>query len=52
MRTKDNPRKHNRILIFSTIFILIILYIVIFYDYHYLKNEVYAKETSSDIDII
>lgn len=53
MKAKDKSRKYKKItlknLIISMASILIILYSIIFYNYYFVKNEVYAKETSADI---
>ena len=53
MKAKDKSRKYKKItlkkLIISMASILIILYSIIFYNYYFAKNEVYAKETSADI---
>ena len=56
MKAKDKLRRYKKItlkkFIFSIISLLIILYSIIFYNYYFAKNEVYATETSADIEKI
>lgn len=53
MKTKENEKRQIKIslknIIYTMFFILIILYVLIFYNYYFVKNNVYAKETSTDL---
>lgn len=55
MKSKDKAKRHikltlKRIIIFLA-FIIIVLYCVIFYNYYFTKNEVYAKEVNSSNNV-
>lgn len=56
MKSKDKKKKIVRItlknIIAFCVFNISILYIVIFYNFYFSKNDVYAKETSSEIENI
>ncbi len=53
---KSKEKKHIKItlkyVITFFIFLISLLYIVIFYNFYFVKSKVYAKEVSSDIEIL
>ena len=56
MKSKDKKKRIVRItlknIIAFCVFNISILYIVIFYNFYFSRNDVYAKETSSKIENI
>ena len=58
MKAKDNKKKNKRLkvtvknIIGVIAFIISILYIIIFYNFYFANNDVYAKETTSNIESI
>ena len=58
MKAKDNKKKNKRLkitvknIIGIVAFIISILYIVIFYNFYFANNDVYAKEATSSIESI
>ena len=54
MKSKDKTKKHIKIslknIIYFIIFVIILLYIGIFYNLYFIKNNVFAKETVSNVD--
>lgn len=54
MKSKDKLKKSNKMSLKNVIVflasIIIILYLIIFYDYFIRKDEVFAKETNSNIN--
>lgn len=58
MKAKDNKKKNKRLkvtvknIIGIVAFIISILYIVIFYNFYFVNNDVYAKEATSSIESI
>lgn len=58
MKAKDNKKKNKRLkvtvknIIGIVAFIISILYIIIFYNFYFVNNDVYAKEATSSIESI
>lgn len=54
MKSKDKTKKHIKIslknIIYFIIFVISLLYIGIFYNLYFIKNNVFAKETVSNVD--
>ena len=54
MKSKDKTKKHIKIslknIIYFIIFVISLLYIGIFYNLYFVKNNVFAKETVSNVD--
>ena len=54
MKSKDKTKKHIKIslknIIYFIIFVISLLYIGIFYILYFIKNNVFAKETVSNVD--
>ena len=54
MKSKDKTKKHIKIslknMIYFIIFVISLLYIGIFYNLYFIKNNVFAKETVSNVD--
>lgn len=54
MKSKDKTKKHIKIslknIIYFIIFVISLLYIGIFYNLYFVKNNVLAKETVSNVD--
>ncbi len=54
MKSKDKTKKHIKIslknIIYFIIFVISLLYIGIFYNIYFVKNNVFAKETVSNVD--
>ena len=54
MKSKDKTKKYIKLslknIIYFTIFVISLLYIGIFYNLYFVKNNVFAKETVSNID--
>ena len=54
MKSKDKTKKHIKIslknMIYFIIFVISLLYIGIFYNLYFVKNNVFAKETVSNVD--
>lgn len=54
MKSKDKIKKHLKItlknIIYTSIFLLILCYMTIFYNIYFVRNQTYAKETISEIE--
>ena len=54
MKSKDKTKKHIKIslknMIYFIIFVISLLYIGIFYNLYFIKNNVFAKETVSNVN--
>lgn len=54
MKSKDKTKKYIKIslknIIYFIIFVISLLYIGIFYNLYFVKNNVFAKETVSNVD--
>ena len=54
MKSKDKTKKHIKIslknIIYFIIFVISLSYIGIFYNLYFIKNNVFAKETVSNVD--
>ena len=54
MKSKDKTKKHIKIslknIIYFIIFVISLLYIGIFYNLYLVKNNVFAKDTVSNVD--
>lgn len=54
MKSKDKIKKHLKItlknIIYTCIFLLILIYMTIFYNIYFVSNETYAKETISETE--
>ena len=54
MKSKDKTKKHIKIslknIIYFIIFVISLLYIGIFYNLYFIKNNDFAKETVSNVD--
>ena len=51
MKSKDKMKKHMKIsiknIMFVSVFVIILLFLLAIYDYYFRKDEVYAQETST-----